>query len=97
MAKRPSLFTNPPPAADPDVFGVDKAMPDRLAEPQQAAVAAYKRPQSRTGKRVLSVYLDPLAWKQLRQLALDSGSTTQALGEEAVTLLFTKHGMNRSA
>jgi hypothetical protein len=96
MAKRPSLFTNPQPAADPDVSGVNKTMPDRGAEPHQAAVA-YKRPSSRTGKRVLSVYLDPLAWKQLRQLALDSGSTTQALGEEAVNLLFTKHGMNRSA
>jgi hypothetical protein len=56
-----------------------------------------KRPPSRTGKRVLSVYLDPLAWKQLRQLALDGETTTQALGEEAVNLLFAKHGLNRSA
>jgi hypothetical protein len=46
---------------------------------------------------VLSIYLDPLAWKQLRQLALQEETTTQALGEEAVNLLFTRHGLNRSA
>lgn len=56
-----------------------------------------RRPPSREGKRVLSVYLDPLAWKQLRQLALDTETSTQALGEEAVNFLFTKHGINRSA
>jgi hypothetical protein len=40
-----------------------------------------------------------LAWKQLRRLALDSETTTQALREEeeAVNLLFAKHGLNRSA
>jgi len=58
---------------------------------------ASRRAPSREGKRTLSIYLDPLAWKQLRQLALDTGTTTQALGEEAVNLLFTKHGLNRSA
>jgi len=61
------------------------------------AVPATARPPSRAGKRVLSIYLDPLAWKQLRQLALDGETTTQALGEEAVNLLFAKHGLNRSA
>jgi hypothetical protein len=44
---------------------------------------------------VLSVYLDPLAWKQLRQLALDTETSTQALGEEAINLLFAKHRLNR--
>lgn len=46
---------------------------------------------------MLSIYLDPLAWKQLRQLALDTDSTTQALGEEAINLLFAKHSLNRRA
>jgi hypothetical protein len=45
----------------------------------------------------LSVYLDLLAWKQPRQLALDTDRTTQALGVEVVNLLFAKHGLNRSA
>lgn len=60
-------------------------------------MAPTARPPSRAGKRVLSIYLDPLAWKQLRQLALQEETTTQALGEEAVNLLFTRHGLNRSA
>ena len=68
-------------------------MPAPLAD----MTTATRRPPSREGKRVLSIYLDPLAWKQLRQLALDTDTSTQALGEEAVNLLFAKHGINRSA
>jgi len=83
MAKRPSLFR--PKSADDD------------GPPPPAIAAETTRPPSRAGKRVLSIYLDPLAWRQLRQLALDNETTTQALGEEAVNLLFEKHGLNRSA
>ena len=90
MSKRPSLFAAKSAGAVPDI-----AAPDEPATP--ADNGAVRKPQSREGKRVLSVYLDPLAWKQLRQLALDADTTTQALGEEAVNLLFTKHGINRSA
>jgi hypothetical protein len=87
MAKRPSLFsTKPVPVAV-----VDEPMPAPSIAP------AAKRPPSREGKRVLSVYLDPIAWKQLRQLALDNETSTQELGEQAINLLFQKHGLNRSA
>jgi hypothetical protein len=88
MPKRPSLFASKKaPADEPET--------DLPAPPE--SVVSTKRPPSRAGKRVLSVYLDPLAWKQLRQLALDTETSTQALGEEAVNLLFAKHGLNRSA
>jgi hypothetical protein len=91
MAKRASLF-KPKALATADA---EPAPPvnenDRDNQPLDT------RPPSRAGKRVLSVYLDPLAWKQLRQLALDTDTTTQALGEEAVNLLFAKHRLNRSA
>jgi hypothetical protein len=43
------------------------------------------------GTDILSVFLDPIAWKQLRQLALDDETSTQALGEEAINLLFQNH------
>lgn len=94
MTKRPSLFASKPTR----VGGAG----DEAAEPAAPIPASDdrqtgKRPPSREGKRVLSVYLDPLAWKQLRQLALDTDTSTQALGEEAVNLLFAKHGINRSA
>lgn len=67
-----------------------------VAAPHQPKPATV-RPPSRAGKRVLSIYLDPIAWKQIRQLALDIDTSTQALGEEAINLLFAKHGLNRSA
>lgn len=89
MSKRPSLFA-PKHTAAPDIAGPEE-------ETTSPSSSAATRPPSREGKRVLSVYLDPLAWKQLRQLALDADTTTQALGEEAVNLLFAKHGINRSA
>jgi len=91
MAKRPSLFQ---PKAAAVAAGDHDLQPGNENGNQTTARA---RPPSRVGKRVLSLYLDPIAWKQLRQLALDSGTTTQALGEEAINLLFAKHGLNRSA
>jgi len=91
MSKRPSLFASKP----------ERTIDAQETATSQPAVVieapATKRPPSRVGKRVLSLYLDPLAWKQLRQLALDTDTSTQALGEEAVNLLFAKHGINRSA
>jgi hypothetical protein len=92
MSKRPSLFAAkaaPAPDSGEGVAAVPPAAP--------VLNGAAPRPPSRAGKRVLSIYLDPLAWKQLRQLALDADTSTQALGEEAVNLLFAKHGINRSA
>lgn len=92
MSKRPSLFSTPQPVRnDDEKLGGSKSDHTALDE------IPSKRPPSRIGKRVLSVYLDPLAWKQLRQLALDDNTTTQALGEEAINLLFMKYGLNRSA
>ena len=94
MSKRPSLFA-PKPA--PAAVVAEAAEPVAPVSDEQEERPATKRPPSREGKRVLSVYLDPLAWKQLRQLALDTETSTQALGEEAVNLLFAKYGINRSA
>jgi hypothetical protein len=93
MAKRPSLFTIPRAEID-DVPGA--ASPAK-ANSEAISTRTTRRPPSREGKRILSIYLDPLAWKQLRQLALDDETTTQALGEEAINLLFAKNGINRSA
>ena len=93
MSKRPSLFATKTATTRPT--DTDTSSPIIAAEIAEAG--QIKRPPSRAGKRVLSVYLDPLAWKQLRQLALDTETSTQALGEEAVNLLFAKHGLNRSA
>ncbi|HYZ22305.1 MAG TPA: ribbon-helix-helix domain-containing protein [Rhodopila sp.] len=90
MPKRPSLF------AVKQAETAEAPVTDTAAPPE-APKSVTVRPPSRAGKRVLSIYLDPIAWKQIRQLALDSDTSTQALGEEAINLLFAKHGLNRSA
>jgi hypothetical protein len=58
---------------------------------------ASRRPPSREGKRVLSIYLKPEAWKQLRMLSVNLERPSQSLGEEALNLLFEKHRLNRIA
>lgn len=82
-AKRPSLFSAAIPALPP--------------APEPEAKPASQRPPSREGKRALTVYLRPEAWKQLRMLAVNLERPAQALGEEAVNLLFEKHRLNRIA
>lgn len=89
MPKRPSLFAVNSAEVAEDVAPVQTSAPTQRP--------ATVRPPSRAGKRILSIYLDPVAWKQIRQLALDTETSTQALGEEAINLLFAKHGLNRSA
>ena len=97
MSKRPSLFAAPKTTA-PAMNQATVESSDPAVTADSAAIGiTTKRPPSREGKRVLSIYLDPLAWKQLRQLALQEETSTQALGEDAINLLFSKHGLNRSA
>ena len=86
MSKRPSLFG---PAVAPAV----PPEPVVELEPNPAA----RRPPSREGKRVLSIYLKPEAWKQLRMLSVNLERPSQSLGEEALNLLFEKHRLNRIA
>lgn len=92
MAKRPSLF-----AAKTQELPVENEPTKIATVPADRQNPSSRRPPSREGKRAFTIYVDPLAWKQIRQLALDTDSTAQALGEEAVNLLFAKHGLNRSA
>ncbi len=88
MAKRPSLFASATAQPAP-------SEPERPLPPVETKKPV--RPPSREGKRVLSIYLSPEAWKQLRLLSLNLETPTQALGEEAINLLFEKYGLNRIA
>lgn len=95
MTKRPSLF-----APKVTQSGLVEAEPIEMPTKTEAPplIARPKaRPPSRQGKRVLSVYLKPEAWKQLRMLSVNLESPTQNLGEEAINLLFEKHRLNRIA
>ena len=95
MTKRPSLFAakaTPSAAVEAEAIEVTPVLEGKAQAPRTKA-----RPLSREGKRVLSVYLKPEAWKQLRMLSVNLESPTQALGEEAINLLFEKHRLNRIA
>ena len=55
------------------------------------------RPPSRENKRVVTVYLAPDAFKQLKQLSLDTEMSSQALYLEALNLLFKKYKLEQLA
>lgn len=46
---------------------------------------------SRVGKKMVSAWVDPEVSLQLRRLALESGTTVQALCDEALSDLFVKY------
>lgn len=91
MSKRPFLFQSEDRHASPPIVGATKVA---IAVP---ANDSKGRPVSRQGKKVLSVFLEPKAWRQLRSMALDEETTTQALGVEAVNLLFAARGRGHLA
>lgn len=91
MAKRPSLessYFKPKDAPQP---------PAAVAQAAPEAVKVPKRPATREGKRVISVFVAPEAVKRLGILAIEESSSVQALMVEAVNDLFAKKGINRLA
>ncbi len=95
MTKRPSLFAAKATQSAPIEVEEPESLPEIVAK--KSSAKSKTRPPSREGKRVLSVYLTPEAWKQLRMLSLNLESSTQTLGEEAINQLFEKHRLNRIA
>ncbi len=95
MSKRPSLFSA---AAAPAARQAPLPAASIGEEAPPAPVALGKaRPASRQGKKVLSLFVEPEAWRQLRNMALEEDTTTQALGVEALNLLFAARGKGRLA
>ena len=90
MSKRPSLA-----AAMQEANG--KTLPEVKEAPSvdtQPSSAAPGVPPSRQGKKAITGHFDPAVSRQLRQLALDNGTTVQALLGEALNDLFVKHRRN---
>jgi hypothetical protein len=86
MTRRPSLFA-----------GDKSAPPAEKPAPQPDIRRKTPRSPTRVGKRVVTIYLDELAWRQLKMLGLDENKTTQALVEDALNMLFRSKKLNRSA
>lgn len=109
MTKRPSLFGGKSPSAPPEPNG--RSAPDRgKAAQDRANVAAsptimqemissprYPKAATREGKRVVTAYLDPEAFRQLKRIAADEDAQQQDLLVEGINLLFEKRGLSRIA
>jgi hypothetical protein len=65
-------------------------------EPAPASDAA-SRQRSRQGKKVVTYYLDPEPFTQLKVLSAKTGITVQDLSLEALNLLFERHQVSRIA
>ena len=100
MAKRPSLAEkmrqvatpDAPPAAAPKAARASQPAPEPQPTPKAPANVAGFYAATRAGKKKVTAPLDPPAHKQLKQLALDRDTTTEALLVEAIRDLFTKYG-----
>lgn len=92
MAKRPSLT-----AALQEASGKPQHEPqaesDHLPEATKLATASSV-PPSRQGKKAITGHFDPAVSRQLKQIALDHGTTVQALLTEAMNELFVKYKRN---
>jgi len=80
----------------------DKAAPSAsLAAPPEPPPPASKdaayRQRSRQGKKVVTYYLDPEPFTQLKILSAKTGTTIQDLSLEALNLLFERHQVSRIA
>jgi len=86
-----------------DLFrGLDAKAAPRLINSEAPAVAAdtvgaAPRQRSRLGKKIVTYYLDPEPFTQLKVLSAKSGLTVQELNLEALNLLFEKHQISRIA
>ena len=76
---------------------VEQALPPPPTEPGSRAEqkhARFYRP-SRDGRRFLGGHFEPDIVRQMKLLAVEADTTTQALLEEALDLLFVKKGKGR--
>jgi hypothetical protein len=65
--------------------------------PTETPPSQAQRQRSRQGKKVVTYYLDPEPFMQLKVLAAKTGLTVQELNVEGLNLLFEKHQVSRIA
>ncbi len=58
--------------------------------------AAKKQP-SREGKKVVTVYLSPSVWRDVKLLAAKTDTTIDALMRRGLDMVLAEHGVNRGA
>lgn len=95
--KRPSLADSlrqavrPEPEAPAVVRSQPVAAPPSAAPPPARPAAGFYA-ATRAGKKKVTAALEPVMHKQLKSLAVERDTTTEALLTEAIADLFAKHG-----
>lgn len=89
MAKRPKLDIA---TAVHGAARVRQAPPEPIPTPARRATPI---PKSRAGKTGIVVYVAPELARALRHLAVDEGSSLQAIGVEALEALLERRGHRR--
>ncbi len=88
MSKRPSL----------KALERHPAAPAAGEEPAPQPPTARGKPQpSRTGKKVVTVYLPESVWRELKVLAAKTDSTIDGLMRRGLDHVFAEHKINRGA
>ena len=98
MTKRPSLAETMRQVAavsEPVVIRPRKAEPEPATEVAPASKPFYAA--TRVGKKKVTATLSPADHKQLKSLAVDRETTTEALLSEAIADLFAKYGCRTAA
>jgi hypothetical protein len=94
--KRPSLAESMRQAVRPEPETPPSSPPAVPAVPLTAAQAATGfHAATRAGKKKMTAVVDPAVHKRLKSLAVELDTTTEALLDEAIADLFTKHGIDR--
>jgi hypothetical protein len=83
----------PPLPAQPAVPPLAAEQPSDPQAPTAKSERFYR--PSRDGRRFLGGHFDPKVVRQMKMLAAEEDTTTQALLEEAIDLLFLKKGRGK--
>lgn len=104
MTKRPSLFgTKAAPAApaalEPETDAPKVAEPASASAPpvEPASPTRYPKASTREGKRVVTAYISPEAFRQLKRISADEDAQVQDLLAEGLNAVFEKRGLSRIA
>lgn len=93
MTKRPSLTAALREASGKPQYEPQSELADQLPTATELT-SASSVPPSRQGKKAITGHFDPAVSRQLKQIALDHGTTVQALLAEAMNDLFVKYKRN---
>jgi hypothetical protein len=103
VTKRPSLFSAKPASAASQAdepAAVEAPAAPAPAEPkaaESAGRATYPKATTRAGKRVVTAYVSPEAFRQLKRIAADEDAQVQDLLTEGLNAVFAARGLSRIA